>query len=107
MKDYDKNNYNIFIDVDETITFNEGQTFIKEAINFIKNNSYKANFYIWSQDGLDYVHKIVLKAGIEDYIVGILPKPDFIIDDLKFNEFSNEFYPNWDKLNNIIKKCGG
>lgn len=103
MKDYDENNYNIFIDIDETLTFDEGITFVKEGIDFIKENSNKANFYIWSQGGINYVHKIVEKANIENYIVGVIPKPDFIIDDLKFHQFSNEFYPNWDKLKKIIK----
>ena len=103
MKNYIKDNYNIFIDIDETLTFDEGNTFVEDGINFIKENSNKVNFYIWSQGRLNYAHEIVEKANIENYIVGIIPKPDFIIDDLKFNQFANEFYPNWEKLNEILK----
>lgn len=102
MQNYNEDKLNVFIDVDETLTFDEGETFVKEAIDFIKGNFNKANFYIWSQGGVNYVHKIVELAKIEEYIVGILPKPDFIIDDLNFNQFSNEFFPNWGKLNKVI-----
>lgn len=103
MRSYKESNYNIFVDVDETLTFDDGLTFVEDGIKFIKDKSDKVNFFIWSQQGLDYVHKIVKSADIEDYIVGVLPKPDFIIDDLKFNQFANEFYPDWKKLNKMIK----
>lgn len=103
MRTFNENNYTVYIDIDETLTYDEGATFIEEGLLFIKNNANKVNFYIWSQGGLNYVHKIVKLANIEEFIVGMLPKPDFIIDDLKFNQFSNEFYPNWEKLNNLIK----
>lgn len=97
-------NLNIYIDIDETLTFDEGKTFVEEGISFIKDKSNKCNIFIWSQGGYSYALDIVKKADISDYIVAVLPKPDIAIDDLDFNSFSNTFRPNWQKINAILSQ---
>lgn len=105
MKKIDDEKFTIYIDIDETITFDEGKSFVEKAIFFIKKYSDKANIIIWSQGGYDYANTIVDKANIRDYIVAVLPKPDIIIDDLKFSQFTSEFYPSWEKIDRILEKC--
>lgn len=46
MRSYKESNYNIFVDVDETLTFDDGLTFVEDGIKFIKDNSDKVNFFI-------------------------------------------------------------
>lgn len=79
---------NVFIDIDDTITSDMGQTFFSEAIEAIKLISLKVNIFIWSQGGIDYANEIVKKANIEEYVCAVLPKPDLMIDDLSVEAWS-------------------
>lgn len=79
---------NVFIDIDDTITSDMGQTFIDGAIETIKLISFKVNIFIWSQGGMDYAIEIVKKADIEEYVCAVLPKPDLMIDDLSVRDWS-------------------
>lgn len=100
MKEVDDNKITIFIDVDDTLTNNYGKTFITDSIETIKDLSNKANIFIWSQGGIEYVKDIVKQARIESFICGMLPKPDIIIDDMpiKTKWIRKHLWPVWDMI---------
>lgn len=87
MKPYNKELSAIYIDIDDTLSPDFGETFFNGSIEKIKELSKVVNIVIWSQGGLDYVNEIVEKAGLKEYVCFCLPKPDLIIDDLKFDDF--------------------
>lgn len=87
MKAYNKDLALIYIDIDDTLSPDFGETFFEGCIDKIKEMSDIVNIAIWSQGGLNYALEIVEKAGIEEYICFCLPKPDLIIDDLNFHKF--------------------
>ncbi|MCC0671796.1 MULTISPECIES: hypothetical protein [unclassified Clostridioides] len=88
MKEYKDDLATIYIDVDDTITPNMGDSFFPKALESIIKLSKKANIIIWSKGGLNYTKEIINKANLVDYITFCMPKPDLIIDDLFFPEFS-------------------
>ncbi|HBF2930527.1 hypothetical protein NBN67_19265 [Clostridioides difficile] len=88
MKEYKDDLATIYIDVDDTITPDMGNSFFPKAIESIIKLSKKANIIIWSKGGLNYTKEIINKANLVDYIAFCMPKPDLIIDDLSFSDFS-------------------
>lgn len=90
MKPYSKDLSVIYIDIDDTLTPDFGETFFEGCLDKIKQLSKVVNVIIWSQGGLDYVYDIVKKAGLDEYVCFCLPKPDLIIDDFKFDVFSGQ-----------------
>ena len=88
MKQIDDKLVTIYIDIDDTLTPDLGQSFFAGSIEKIKELSTKANIIIWSHGGLDYVNSIVIKAELLEHICMCMIKPDLIIDDLSFDKFS-------------------
>jgi hypothetical protein len=106
MKSIDYEKVSIYIDVDETITKDMGQTSIDNSIEIIKRLSDKVNIFIWSQGGHLYSEEICIKFGLNEYVCACLPKPQLCIDDLEIEtQWTNHLYPNWgsiEKLNNSL-----
>ncbi len=44
--------------------------------------------YVWSKTGKSWAQAVVEKLGIEEYVVGTLSKPDFLLDDRDVNQWS-------------------
>lgn len=106
MKKYNENLANIFIDIDDTITPDLGDTFFPNSIEKIKELSIKSNIIIWSKGDMEYINEIVKKSGLSDYVSMCIPKPSLIIDDLNFSEFSGHIKirnGNWnsEEINSI------
>jgi hypothetical protein len=100
VKEVDDNKISIFIDVDDTLTHNCGETFIPGSIETIKELSNKANIFIWSQGGFKYVQDIVEKTALNKFICGMLPKPDIVIDDIpiKTRWIRKHLWPVWSMI---------
>ena len=104
MKEYNENLSNIFIDIDDTITPDLGETFFPNSIETIKQLSVKANIFLWSKGDMEYIYSILKKSGLTDYVSMCIPKPSLIIDDLNFKDFSGAIQiKNGDWSSNDIK----
>lgn len=105
MKKYNEDLANIFVDIDDTLTPDLGDTFYPGAIEKLTDLSKKANIIIWSKGELEYINEIVRKSGLQEIVCMCIPKPSLIIDDLEFNGFTGIHQikdGNWDdfKLKN-------
>jgi len=109
LKNFDDCKISIFIDVDETITRDCGASAMPNSIECIKRLSDKCNIYIWSQGGANYVQMIVDTFELNEFVCGVLPKPDIIIDDLIANSqwIKKYFFPNWQYILEFEKKLTG
>lgn len=97
----------VYIDIDETITSDLGETFIAGSIEFIKEFSETINIILWSGGGGDYVMEVALKAGILNNVCACLPKPNMYIDDLNITNWASFRLPHWGKLTEIFKNLNG
>lgn len=88
MKKYNEQLANIFVDIDDTLTPDLGETFFEGAIEKLISLSEKANIIVWSKGELSYIYEIVDKSGLSDYVSMCIPKPSLMIDDLSVGEFS-------------------
>ena len=89
----------IFVDVDETFVRNYGKKRIPmphviEHIKELKKDG--AIMYCWSSGGAAYAEASAKEFGIEQCFIGFLPKPEIMIDDLKFTQWRDllEIHPN-------------
>lgn len=82
----------IYIDVDETFVRNYGtkRIPIPPVIEHIKDlKEQGAEMYCWSSGGADYAQASAKEFGIEYCFVNFLPKPEVVIDDMRFSQWRN------------------
>jgi hypothetical protein len=88
----------IFVDVDDTLVRSFGSKRIPMAsmVELVKQLKQKgATMYCWSSGGADYARSSAQELGLEDCFLGFLPKPNILLDDVKFSKWRvTELHPN-------------
>ena len=79
-----------FVDVDDTLVRSVGTKRIPmvrsiEHVRTLKNDGWE--LYCWSAGGGEYARQSAEELGIADCVVGFLPKPTLMIDDLRPDEW--------------------
>lgn len=75
-------NTEIAIDVDGTLINHHGEIlpWVLEGLpKLFEHNT----LYCWSHGGVDYARKVLKKHGLRKYFKKVIPKPFYVIDDLK------------------------
>ena len=92
-------NRTVYVDVDDTFvrSFGSKRIAIAGTIRRIRELRREgAHLYCWSSGGAEYARDSAAEFDIEDCFVGLLPKPQVLIDDQRVGEWRNlvQLHPN-------------